>query len=185
MDRIYYEYLRQSIEEERVVEDHHAPHRRVVPLPDLRFEQSYLRLVAPYVRVERKSAEEPLRDRKGKGKAVEGWHVEDEVAGSTDAPSSPGEVIHIQWGPVIWYTAREQIIGPFIWYVLASGIMGYFYWPIASSFRTRIGSWWSRGTSRTTGTPKIDGYGVNWLRNWIASLISGTKNSTHHVGLSQ
>lgn len=164
VDRIHYEYLRRSLERE-----HERERRgRTVPLPDLRFEQSYLRSLAPYLRVER-APHSQLRDPKGKGKAAE---VEDED-GASLGPT--GEAVHIEWGPVLWITARDQIISPLAW-----GVLGYFYWPVLSALRTRTLSWWSRGASRAD-SPRVDGLGVDWLRNWIGSLTAGStvRGSTH------
>jgi len=165
VDRVHYEYLRRSLERE-----HERERRgRTVPLPDLRFEQGYLRSLAPYVRVDRAPLAQ-LRDMKGKGKAAE---VEDE---GSPGSGPTGEVVHIEWGPVLWITARDQIISPLLW-----GVVGYFYWPVISALRTRMHSWWTRGASHAGGSPKMDGHGVDWLRNWIGSLTAGStvRGNTH------
>lgn len=80
--------------------------RRVPAVPDLRFEQSYLSSIRPYVHIERSSSSEGQNsaDQKGKGKAV---------AVQVDEPVTT-EVITIQWGRVAWVTTRDQILSPFL-----------------------------------------------------------------------
>lgn len=86
----------------------HQQHRRIPPLPDLRFEYSYLRGVRSLVSVQR--SELPAVDEKGKGVALR----ENDLA-------LGGEVIHVQWGTLVWVTLRDQVISPLLqgalWYV--------------------------------------------------------------------
>lgn len=79
---------------------HPEPAPRAQRLPDLRFEQSYLRSIRPYVHVERVEPRELGKDEKGKGVSVE--------------ESSSTEVIQIQWGKVAWVTTRDQVISPLV-----------------------------------------------------------------------
>ena len=87
-------------------EEHH--HRRRIPaLPDLRFEYSYLRGVRSFVRVERL---EPLRtDEKGKGVALP-----EEVGSEETQQLTRREILHVQWGNIVWATLRDQVISPFL-----------------------------------------------------------------------
>ena len=78
--------------------------RRVPAVPDLRFEQSYLSSIRPFVHVERSFGETAAEDAKGKGKGVD---VPGDVQVST-------EVITIRWGRVAWITTRDQIISPLL-----------------------------------------------------------------------
>lgn len=91
--------------------------RRIPPVPDLRFEYSYLRGVSQYISLERVSAKTGASE-KGKEKAVE----EEEAAETLVAEGR--EVVHVQWGPVLWVTTRDQIISPLLqgalWYVFNS-----------------------------------------------------------------
>lgn len=114
----HYEYWKKSLEEEYPlnIPDHpHTPHR-VRAVPDLRFEQGYLKSIQPYVRVQRYSALEVSAYEKGKGKA-EGLEGGEEVVRRDLAE---GEIIQIQWGRVAWITTRDQIISP-----LLQGVLRY------------------------------------------------------------
>lgn len=89
-------------------------------IPDLRFEQSYLKSIKRFVHIEESS--EPRRvDEKGKGKE----NIEQ------DLPTDPEielvvrrdvtpivdvshRVIGIEWGQVIWVTTRDQVISPLL-----------------------------------------------------------------------
>lgn len=96
------------------------PHRRPA-VPDLRFEHSYIRSIAPYVHVEHRppasaSPAPKTHDLKGKAKAVE--FVDD---AEHEVTLEPREDIRIQWTQVLWITCRDQVLSPFlqgaIWYV--------------------------------------------------------------------
>lgn len=69
------------------------PH--ISTIPDLRFEQSYLKSIAPYLRTR------TIATDAGEHEAV--------------------EIVSVQWGNVLWITARDQIISPLlqgtIWWV--------------------------------------------------------------------
>lgn len=90
---------------------HHHQRRRIPPVPDLRFEQSYLRSVRPYVHVElveRKPDELP-RDEKGKVAAEpEDYDL------STRPTARKQENIQVQWANVLWVTTKDQILSPLI-----------------------------------------------------------------------
>ncbi|KAH9933046.1 uncharacterized protein B0H18DRAFT_870951 [Fomitopsis serialis] len=121
-------------------------------VPDLRFEQSYLASVKPYVHIERSLAEQPAVDGKGKGKAV-------------DAQAT---VVTVQWGRVMWITTRDQIISPFLQGSLR-GLAGVFLTPLLVDAGARFRAWWAKGAYRAD-RPAQEGHGVGWLRNWIGSL---------------
>lgn len=78
----------------------------VLPIPDLRFEYTYLKRIVPYVHVQRRGED------KGKGKEGE------ETAESAEGGQ---EVVTVEWGKVIWITTRDQVISPLLqgalWYV--------------------------------------------------------------------
>ena len=90
---------------------HHHQRRRIPPVPDLRFEQSYLRSVRPYVHVElvRPNPEQTSRDEKGKGIS----QTEDQDS-STSTVTRKQENIQVQWANVLWVTTKDQILSPLI-----------------------------------------------------------------------
>ncbi|KAF4583423.1 hypothetical protein EYR40_010877 [Pleurotus pulmonarius] len=94
---------------------HHHP-ARIPAIPDLRFENSYLRSIRPFFYVRRiyvaPDAKEPDYD-----------HADVALAASHKAAIS--EEIIIDWAKVLWITTRDQVISPFlqgaVW-----GIAGHF-----------------------------------------------------------
>ena len=91
-----------------------ADRRRIPPVPDMRFEYSYLRSVRQCVQIERPSASE-----KGKEKAVEGEgegddEREGEVQGREVQVAGAGEIVQVQWGRILWITTRDQVISPLL-----------------------------------------------------------------------
>ena len=102
--------LSESMRDPSASTSHRDSAPRVNRLPDLRFEQSYLRSIRPYVHVERVESGEPQKDEKGKAIAVE--------------DAQPREVIEVQWSKVAWITTRDQVISPLVqgalWWVSSS-----------------------------------------------------------------
>ncbi|CDO70512.1 hypothetical protein BN946_scf184569.g55 [Trametes cinnabarina] len=96
--------------------------RRIPPVPDLRFEYSYIRSVAPYIHVDRTSSKpsSQLTSEKGKERALPDGEL-DEVRVKT-AVARATEIVRVDWGQVLWITTRDQIISPLLqgalWYVL-------------------------------------------------------------------
>jgi len=134
------------------------PRRRIPPLPDLRFESSYLRSIRAYVHVERLKAER--RDEKGKG-----------IATGDETSEGLREVVTVQWGKVVWVTTRDQILSPLlqgaVW-----GVVGYFLRPAMIVLKARIRAWWARGAIYSPNGRKQEGLGVGWLRNWVGGFAS-------------
>jgi hypothetical protein len=84
---------------------HFGPERRaaaIPPVPDLRFEYTYLKNIRPHVHIEHSSNEA----KKG--------------ADSSES-SATNEVVHVEWSSVLWITLKEQLISPLVqgalWYV--------------------------------------------------------------------
>lgn len=73
-------------------------HRAMPPLPDLRFEKTYIKSIRPYIHAEYPDgrSDRPYN----KTASVEGRAVV--------------EVIRIDWGRVLWITIRDQIFSPFL-----------------------------------------------------------------------
>lgn len=63
--------------------------KHVAVIPDLRFERSYLKSIAPYVRTRR-------------------------VAAGADGIGEAREVVDVEWKKVLWITARDQLFSPLV-----------------------------------------------------------------------
>jgi hypothetical protein len=101
--------------------DHGAAHtttaRPVLPIPDLRFEYSYLRSVRPFVKLIHTAT--VTKTHNGDEKSKKETSGNGEQGSVLTLPKS--ETLEIQWGRVIWVTARDQFMAPFLqgalWYV--------------------------------------------------------------------
>lgn len=79
-----------------------SAHLHIPVIPDLRFEYSYLKSIAPYVKTRRIAA--PGADEK---------HSTEEI--DIDVEENGGaEVVAIDWRKVAWITTRDQVISPLI-----------------------------------------------------------------------
>jgi hypothetical protein len=97
--------------------------RALLPvIPDLRFEQSYLKSIQPYVHIEEAESQE-LRvvNEKGKGKEKaelprEGEEQREQLIRRDVEPivDSSHHLVRIEWGRVAWVTTRDQIISPLL-----------------------------------------------------------------------
>ena len=70
---------------------------KLPPIPDLRFEYSYLKNIQPFVKIERVARKGQLEHHEGEGEE-----------------ESPCEIIEIQWGQVLWVTLRDQVVSPLL-----------------------------------------------------------------------
>ncbi|KAI0822978.1 hypothetical protein BC628DRAFT_1326056 [Trametes gibbosa] len=140
-----------------------AERRRIPPVPDLRFEYSYVRSVAPHVHIEQAASPPPSTSEKGKEKAVEGLVLE----------SQGREVVRVEWGRILWITTRDQVISPLLQGALW-GVASHFMRPLGAVLGAHIRTWWARGATRGKDVPEIEGNGVQWLRNWMGSILSAS-----------
>ncbi|THH20326.1 hypothetical protein EW146_g1004 [Bondarzewia mesenterica] len=132
-------------------------------IPDMRFEQTYLKRILPYVHIERRtSAPIGASDETGKRK--------EKADGDVDAEEVSEEVITVQWGKVFWITTRDQVISPLLQGALW-GTASVFIRPALSSLGTRVRQWWPSHQQPPSG---YEGKGVGALRSWAKSLFGGT-----------
>ncbi|KAI0642614.1 hypothetical protein C8Q79DRAFT_917273 [Trametes meyenii] len=157
-----------------------AERRRIPPVPDLRFEYSYVRSIAPYVHIEHTPSAEASADVLDKGKE-KADAVEDISAGeiATRAASHTAEVVRADWGRILWITTRDQVISPLVQGALW-GVAGHFLRPLGAVLGTHIRAWWARGATRGKDVPEIEGNGVQWLRNWIGTILSAGVPTVSH-----
>ena len=78
-----------------------APDRRnaqtMPPIPDLRYEFTYLKNIRPHVHVERITEDST-----------------DEKSIELSNDSSSHEVVRVEWGNVLWITFKEQLVSPLV-----------------------------------------------------------------------
>ena len=99
-------------------DDDDDPHRArslaMLPIPDLRFEQSYLKSIKAFVHIEQTSVSNESRK-------LEGQEIGKDVTPIVD---SSHQLVKIDWGKVVWVTFRDQIISPLfqgaLWYAMFS-----------------------------------------------------------------
>jgi len=150
-----------------------------LPVPDLRFEQSYLKSIARYIHPldndseASTSSEQPQTQRtEDKGEKEEA--VEDEALVSTiDKPISR-DLYRIEWGRVGYVTVRDQVIMPLL-QGLVWGVASFYLRPVIGTFLTSI-----RATNNDISANQraIDSNGgVNKLRRWTHNLLGGVQTN--------
>ncbi|RDB27938.1 hypothetical protein Hypma_002161 [Hypsizygus marmoreus] len=156
------------------------PHHTTLPIiPDLRFEQSYLRSIQPYVKIQRTSTAggantSQEHDENRPGLLHESGYEHVSAAEIKQQPQTSiqsaisSEVIHVQWGRVAWVTTRDQVISPLLQGALWA-IASYFLSPISARLGTRVGTF-----AHSHLSPSKEGTGVGWLRNWASGLGFGS-----------
>ena len=171
---------------------------RLPVIPDLRFEYGYLRSVLPYIQIERSTSASVLTDVHSVDPAHEYERInmpgDQETEGNDKTlfptPILPSEIIHVQWGRVIWITVRDQVVSPLLqgalWLVfffetlpLCSILDDAFDRALASyyitPFSAQLGS--KVGTFVHERIPTKEGSAVGWLRSWAKSLGLSRSNS--------
>ncbi|KAJ4481334.1 hypothetical protein C8R41DRAFT_475778 [Lentinula lateritia] len=95
---------------------YHRPH--LPPIPDLRFEPSYLRSIQPYIHLR------TLKHKSTKKEIPE--------AGVKQYDENKSEaVIEVEWRHVLWVTARDQILSPLFQGVLWA-LVGFYVTPYST-----------------------------------------------------
>ncbi|KAH7868894.1 uncharacterized protein C8R40DRAFT_803437 [Lentinula edodes] len=143
---------------------HSRPH--FPPLPDLRFEVTYLQSIKPYIRFHHRPAN-------AKTKIPNFAGIDQITSMKTESPQllEREELIEIEWMGVLWITVRDQIISPLIQGTLWALVSFYI-----SPFSARVGhELVERLPSRPTSTKK-EGRGAGLLRDWVQGL--GLSSST-------
>ncbi|KAI9063771.1 hypothetical protein FKP32DRAFT_1592182 [Trametes sanguinea] len=167
------EMVRVNEETQRALE-RIAERRRMPPVPDLRFEYSYVRSVAPYIHVDRTTSESAPAP----GTASEKGKERERLGGERDATQvntavRATEVVRVDWGRVLWITTRDQVISPLLQGALW-GVASHFLRPLGTMLGAHIRAWWTRGDGRGKGSGESEGNGVQWLRSWLSSVLRPT-----------
>lgn len=88
---------------------------RLLAIPDLRFEYSYLRSIRPYIRLERSTSASAPMSVHPVDPALEDETQRNDIDKTiSPIPVLTSEIIHVQWGKVIWITVRDQVISPLL-----------------------------------------------------------------------
>jgi len=142
-------------------------------IPDLRFEQSYLKSIKTFIHVEEDSEELRVVDEKRKGKA-KAEHSQDQNTrvdatfrrDVTPIVDSLHHLVGIEWGNVFWVTTRDQVISPLLQGALW-GVASHFLRPlmlsVGSHIRGRLPSF-SPSQSKESG----------WWKWWTHGLGLGS-----------
>ncbi|TCD70718.1 terpene cyclase [Steccherinum ochraceum] len=139
----------------------HSAHPRrtgIPPLPDLRFEYSYLRSVRSLVSLSAHPRGSGSVDEKGKGKTVA-------LSLPEESERALAQVVHVQWGMLVWVTVRDQVISPLLQGALW-GVASHFLVPARSVLASGVKSWWGS----TSLHPNHEGGGVAHLRSWVGGI---------------
>ncbi|KAK7047368.1 hypothetical protein VNI00_006599 [Paramarasmius palmivorus] len=137
---------------------------RFPPIPDLRFERSYLRSIQPYVQFHRVGDEHTSLSHS----FVEINVDDDDEKSKKKAEHEPSEIISIQLGHVLWVTARDQVFSP-----LLQGTV----WAIISFYLTPISAELGRSLHQKRNVIR-EGLGVGWLRGWVQKMGLRQDNGT-------
>ena len=140
---------------------------------DLRFEQTYLKSIAPHVRLTTPASDENEKRR--------------------DLVHQQDRQLDIEWGKVIWITTRDQVFAPMfqgmIWSVPSLPHPRYFEFNGSASLVTAVicrgvmSPWvqyFRRGSapSSKNGQPSRTGAGIAKLKSWLSSIIPPTPTAS-------
>jgi len=157
------------------------PQRSAVP--DLRFEQSYLRSIQFYIFPDPPTPSAPLQPGhafSGTGDAGhgEGTQLESEKAtfvgrGKNVEAEPPYDMpLDIRWRGVAWVTARDQVMSPLIQGAVW-GLLSIFVVPLSAQAGHSVRSF--LGFSSTARGRRTEYAG--WWRRWIQSFYPGAETS--------
>ncbi|WWD15809.1 hypothetical protein CI109_100233 [Kwoniella shandongensis] len=152
------------------------------PMPDLRFEQSYLLSIRPFLK--------PRPDRATK---AEKGPVPDEKDSKTLVQSADNdEVFHwgrevdVDWRSVSWVTFRDQVMSPLFqgalwgWATLFLSVSGTVLrsslYPASHINKGRIAGGPGGGISQAGGGDAVGGTG--WWRSWVGSWFGAVETAT-------
>ncbi|KAG2041255.1 hypothetical protein BDR03DRAFT_991176 [Suillus americanus] len=137
-----------------------AAHRIRLPIPDIRFEQTYLSRVQTCLHVEEIA---------GKGGGVDPpLSTDDSFTAATHVSpviTSSQQITRIDWGKLAWVTVRDQVIMPLLQGMLW-GVVGTYYHPFVGVMKNSL-----RG--KPALTLPVEGEGVGLLRSLAKKLGLG------------
>ncbi|KIJ61566.1 hypothetical protein HYDPIDRAFT_115728 [Hydnomerulius pinastri MD-312] len=152
---------------------HHVDHeeqssRRRLPIPDLRFEQTYLSRIRTCIHIESaaQGAKEKQKEPTESAEEEEATYI----AATHVNPliNSSQQVVRVDWGKVAYITLRDQVMMPLLQGMLW-GIIGTYYRPLVNLAKDSL-------QGKPLPTHPVEGEGVGWLRSWVKKL--GLSNIT-------
>ncbi|KAF5360206.1 hypothetical protein D9757_011409 [Collybiopsis confluens] len=148
---VLHEYKHQHPQRDEPDAASHRERPRLPPIPDLRFELTYLKSIHPFVHIRRKYKES----------------VEEDEFDRSKASGDIAESVEVEWKRVVWITLRDQVISPLfqgaVWRVIWALVSFYL-----SPFSSRVGQ--DLVASRNALIRKKEGLGIGWLREWVHGL---------------
>ncbi|OCF71986.1 hypothetical protein I204_07250 [Kwoniella mangroviensis CBS 8886] len=177
-----------------VNEHHHEDHKKArkegrkrvkqaMPvMPDLRFEQSYLLSIRPFLTprptpttIEKKGQ---IEQTKPSGTLVK--------SADEDRVFHWGRQVDVQWSKVLWVTLRDQVVSPLIqgalwgWatiFLASTGaVLRANLYPESHVRRGRISGGPGGKVDQSGGGNAVGG--VGWWKNWVGSLFGGVQSAT-------
>ncbi|KAF8635470.1 hypothetical protein AX15_000443 [Amanita polypyramis BW_CC] len=132
--------------------------KRHPPIPDFRFEFSYLKSIGPYIQHHLPPRWTQQPNRHINESDEEGCASDD----SSDAPA--GDELVVRWRSVVWVTVRDQLMIPLIQGILWGVLRCCFPSALIAGNR----AWRAL-------KPHKEGSAVRWLRNWVQGLGFGER----------
>ncbi|KAG2059676.1 hypothetical protein BDR06DRAFT_949051 [Suillus hirtellus] len=137
-----------------------AGHRIRLPIPDIRFEQTYLSRVQTCLHVEEIA---------GRGGGVDPPSSTDDsfTVATHVIPviTSSQQITRVDWGKLAWITVRDQVIMPLLQGMLW-GVVGTYYRPFVGIMKDSL-------RSKPASPLPVEGEGVGLLRSWAKKLGLG------------
>ncbi|TYJ56603.1 hypothetical protein B9479_002695 [Cryptococcus floricola] len=153
--------------------------RQMPPLPDLRFEQSYLLSIRPFLKPSPRteSGREDKKSEKPSGAAVAQSTDRDEVF-------HWGREVDVDWQKVAWVTIRDQLFAPLIqgavwgWasiLLAATGVaLRASLYPASHVRQGRVAGGPGGSIKSAGGGDAVAG---GWWKNWVGSFFGGAETN--------
>ncbi|EIN08180.1 hypothetical protein PUNSTDRAFT_120636 [Punctularia strigosozonata HHB-11173 SS5] len=135
---------------------------KLLAIPDMRFEATYLRNIRPYLHLPEPSSHGASIHSSGDEKRLEGLHHDE-----------PHHEVRIEWGKVAWVTTRDYILSPMMW-----GMGSHLLMRLGAIWLAPIREYWRGQSAKPVARPS-EGRGAGWLRNWVKSLVGSGIGLTH------
>ncbi|QRW10722.1 histidine phosphatase family containing protein [Ceratobasidium sp. AG-Ba] len=167
---------------------HEVPRAAAIPiraLPDLRFEQSYLMALKPFVHIQTEENKKPGARATVEKPAVEGTAIAEplslDIAVQGAGVTKYGEVERVEWGKIAWVTTRDQVLSPLIQGAVwgtASIFLGPLSKKLTLSLREMFVGPSQHRPPSDEPTRVVKGQdSMGWLRSWVRSLGGGMETN--------